>query len=173
MGREKEIPVSLVPIIFSWVSHSWQGASERRKIPQKGAFSSPTKRRGWTSERVRVARRIHDEAITTFFVGEVMCYWGATRCNLCLHQGSRVHIVPGAPMKCPDNNGPTLCARCSIDVERNSVTSATWKQSLSVSLPLSSYFPYPVSFIVVFLFPPYTPSLSILARVSGFLLNLK
>lgn len=105
-GATEGTPIALVPIIFSWVSHSWQGASKRRKIPQKDAFSSPTKRRGRMNEQVRVVRRIHDEAITTFFAGEVMCYWGATRCNLCLHQGSRVHIVPGAPMKCPDNNGP-------------------------------------------------------------------
>lgn len=104
--RPREYLWPWVPIIFSWVSHSWQGASKRRKIPQKDAFSSPTKRRGRMNEQVRVVRRIHDEAITTFFAGEVMCYWGATRCNLCLHQGSRVHIVPGAPMKCPDNNGP-------------------------------------------------------------------
>lgn len=46
------------------------------KIPQKDAFSSSTKRaRGERMNgRVRVVRRIHDEAITTFFAGEVMCY---------------------------------------------------------------------------------------------------
>lgn len=103
-------PSPRMPIIFSWVSLTvGEGGSKRRKNTTKRCFQFLTTKRARGERmngRVRVVRRIHDEAITTFFAGEVMCYWGATRCNLCLHQGSRVHIVPGAPMKCPDNNGP-------------------------------------------------------------------
>lgn len=87
-----------VPIIFSWVSLIvvGEGGSKRRKNTTKRCFQFFTTKRARGERmngRVRVVRRIHDEAITTFFAGEVMCYWGATRCNLCLHAKAREFIL--------------------------------------------------------------------------------
>lgn len=68
-----------VPIIFSWVSLIvvGEGGSKRRKNTTKRCFQFFTTKRARGERmngRVRVVRRIHDEAITTFFAGEVMCY---------------------------------------------------------------------------------------------------